>query len=142
MGKTTAQKIFAAHLIDTPAEGVSVLSLDRVFCHEITTPIAINDLVAKGKDRVFDASKIKAVIDHVTPAKDSKTAEQGKTLRDWAKRHGIKDFFDIGANGVCHAIFPEKGFVPPRIHGHHGRLPHLHPRRILRICRRRRLHGP
>ena len=113
MGKTTAQKIFAAHLIDTPAEGVSVLSLDRVFCHEITTPIAINDLVAKGKDRVFDASKIKAVIDHVTPAKDSKTAEQGKTLRDWAKRHGIKDFFDIGANGVCHAIFPEKGFVRP-----------------------------
>ena len=113
MGKTTAQKIFASHLIDTPAEGVSVLSLDRVFCHEITTPIAINDLVAKGKDRVFDASKIKAVIDHVTPAKDSKTAEQGKTLRDWAKRHGIKDFFDIGANGVCHAIFPEKGFVRP-----------------------------
>ena len=113
MGKTVAQKIFAAHLIDTPADGVYVLSLDRVFCHEITTPIAINDLVSKGKDRVFDASKIKAVIDHVTPAKDSKTAEQGKTLREWAHRHGIKDFFDIGANGVCHAIFPEKGFVRP-----------------------------
>ena len=113
MGKTTAQKIFAAHLIDTPADGVYVLSLDRVFCHEITTPIAINDLVSKGKDRVFDASKIKAVIDHVSPAKDSKTAEQGKTLRDWARRHQIKDFFDIGANGVCHAIFPEKGFVRP-----------------------------
>ena len=113
MGKTTAQKIFAAHLIDTPADGVSVLSLDRVFCHEITTPIAINDLVSKGKDRVFDASKIKAVIDHVTPAKDSKTAEQGKTMRDWARRHNIKDFFDIGQNGVCHAIFPEKGFVRP-----------------------------
>ena len=113
MGKTAAQKIFAAHLIDTPADGVYVLSLDRVFCHEITTPIAINDLVSKGKDRVFDASKIKAVIDHVTPAKDSKTAEQGKTLREWAHRHNIKDFFDIGANGVCHAIFPEKGFVRP-----------------------------
>ena len=90
-----------------------MLSLDRVFCHEITTPIAINDLVSKGKDRVFDASKIKAVIDHVSPAKDSKTAEQGKTLREWAHRHNIKDFFDIGANGVCHAIFPEKGFVRP-----------------------------
>ena len=113
MGKTTAQKIFAAHYIDSPAEGVYVLSLDRVFCHEITTPIAINDLASKGKDRVFDATKIKAVIDHVTPAKDSKTAEQGKTLREWAHRHHIKDFFDIGANGVCHAIFPEKGFVRP-----------------------------
>ena len=113
MGKTVAQKIFDAHRIDTPTEGVNVLTLDRVFCHEITTPIAINDLVARGKDRVFDPEKIKAVIDHVTPAKDSKTAEQGKTMRDWARRHGIKDFFDIGRNGVCHAIFPEKGFVRP-----------------------------
>lgn len=113
MGKTLAQKIFDAHLIDTPAEGVSVLSLDRVFCHEITTPIAINDLVARGKDRVFDPTKIKAVIDHVTPSKDSKTAEQAKTLRSWARRNNIKDFFDIGENGVCHAIFPEKGFVRP-----------------------------
>ena len=113
MRKTLAQKIFDAHTVDTPAPGVRVLSLDRVFCHEITTPIAINDLVAIGKDRVFDPEKIKAVIDHVTPAKDSKTAEQGKTMREWAKRHGIKDFFDIGANGVCHAIFPEKGFVRP-----------------------------
>ena len=113
MGKTLAQKIFDAHLIDTPAEGVSVLALDRVFCHEITTPIAINDLVARGKDRVFDPTKIKAVIDHVTPSKDSKTAEQAKTLRDWARRNDIKDFFDIGENGVCHAIFPEKGFVRP-----------------------------
>jgi 3-isopropylmalate/(R)-2-methylmalate dehydratase large subunit len=64
-------------------------------------------------DAVFDPTKIKAVIDHVTPAKDTKTAEQGKTLRDWARRHTIKDFFDIGRNGVCHAIFPEKGFARP-----------------------------
>ncbi len=113
MGKTVAEKIFEAHLADKPSDDVFVLRLDRVFCHEITTPIAINDLVAIGKDRVFDPSKIKAVIDHVTPAKDSKTAEQGKTMRDWARRHGIKDFFDIGCNGVCHAIFPEKGFVRP-----------------------------
>ena len=113
MGKTVAQKIFDAHEVARPGAGVRVISLDRVFCHEITTPIAINDLVSIGRDRVFDPEKIKAVIDHVSPAKDSKTAEQGKTLRDWTRRHGIKDFFDVGANGVCHAIFPEKGFVRP-----------------------------
>ncbi len=113
MGKTIAEKIFEAHLVDEPFGDVSVLKLDRVFCHEITTPTAIQDLVARNKDRVFDPDKIKAVIDHVTPAKDSKTALQGKILRDWAIRHGIKDFFDIGRNGVCHAIFPEKGFVRP-----------------------------
>jgi 3-isopropylmalate/(R)-2-methylmalate dehydratase large subunit len=113
MGKTIAETIFDAHRVDQPAAGTFVLSLDAVFCHEITTPVAINDLIARGKDRVFDASKIKAVIDHVTPAKDAKTAIQGKILRDWARRHNIRDFFDIGRNGVCHAIFPEQGFVRP-----------------------------
>ncbi|MDR1047621.1 MAG: 3-isopropylmalate dehydratase large subunit [Treponema sp.] len=113
MGKTLAEKIFDTHTVDKPFGDTWVLKLDRVFCHEITTPIAINDLVSKNLDRVFDAEKIKAVIDHVSPAKDSATAEQGKILRDWARRHNIRDFFDVGKNGVCHAIFPEKGFVRP-----------------------------
>jgi len=114
MGKTIAQKIFEKHLVDKPfGDEIFVLNLDAVFCHEITTPIAITDLMARGKDRVFEPSKIKAVIDHVTPANDSKTAEQGKIIREWAGRNGIKDFFDIGRNGVCHALFPEKGFARP-----------------------------
>lgn len=113
MGKTIAEKIFDSHLADNPSGDINVIRLDAVFCHEITTPVAINDLVARGKDRVFDPDKIKVVIDHVTPAKDSKTAMQGKILREWAKRNNIRDFFDIGRNGVCHAIFPEKGFVRP-----------------------------
>jgi 3-isopropylmalate/(R)-2-methylmalate dehydratase large subunit len=113
MGQTIAEKIFDSHRVDSPSENIHVLKLDAVFCHEITTPGAIINLVDNGKDRVFDSSKIKAVIDHVTPAKDSNTAMQGKILREWARRHDIKDFFDIGRNGVCHAIFPEKGFVRP-----------------------------
>ncbi|GFE59327.1 3-isopropylmalate dehydratase large subunit [Geobacter sp. AOG1] len=113
MGKTIAEKIFASHLVDEPFAGTYVLKLDAVLCHEITTPIAIADLIARGKDRVFDATKIKAVIDHVTPSKDTKTATQAKILRDWARRHAIRDFFDVGHNGVCHALFPEKGFIRP-----------------------------
>src|SRR5512136_1197057 len=113
MGKTTAEKIFAAHLVDEPFHGTKVLRIDVVMCHEITTPIAIADLQARGKDRVFDTSKIKAVVDHVTPSKDTKTATQAKMLRDWARRHQIQDFFDVGHNGVCHALFPEKGFIRP-----------------------------
>ncbi|MBR5645648.1 MAG: 3-isopropylmalate dehydratase large subunit [Treponema sp.] len=113
MGKTTAQKIFDAHLLEKPFEDTYILRLDKVFCHEITTPIAINDLIERKLDKVFDADKIKVVIDHVSPAKDSKSALQHKILREWAKRNQIKDFFDIGNNGVCHALFPEKGFVRP-----------------------------
>ncbi len=113
MGQTLAEKIFETHCVDRPFENTWVLKLDTVFCHEITTPIAIADLQGKGLDRVFDARRIKAVIDHVNPAKDSKTAEQGRVLRSWAKRQGIEDFFDVGRNGVCHSLFPEKGFVRP-----------------------------
>jgi 3-isopropylmalate/(R)-2-methylmalate dehydratase large subunit len=113
MKQTIADKIFDKHLRDEPFTGAYVLDLDVVMCHEITTPTAILDLVARGKDRVFDKTKIKAVIDHVTPSKDSKTAAQAKVLRDWARRNDIKDFFDVGRNGVCHAIFPEKGFIRP-----------------------------
>ena len=113
MGQTITEKIFAAHLRDTPTPGNMVLDIDVIMCHEITTPIAIVDLMEKGMDRVCDPKRIKAVIDHVTPAKDSKTATQAKIIRDWARRHQIEDFFDIGRNGVCHALFPEKGFIRP-----------------------------
>ncbi len=107
------EKIFKQHIKDNPLPDINVLSVDVVMCHEITTPTAILDLQQRGKDKVFDNTKIKAVIDHVTPAKDSKSALQGKILREWAQRHNIKDFFDIGANGVCHALFPEKGLIRP-----------------------------
>ncbi|MCF6335134.1 MAG: aconitase family protein, partial [Spirochaetales bacterium] len=113
MGKTIAEKIFDTHRIDNPSGDINVIQLDAVFCHEITTPVAINDLKERGMDRVFDSTKIKAVIDHVTPSKDSKTATQARIMREWARNQNIRDFFDIGKNGVCHALFPEKGFVRP-----------------------------
>ncbi|MCD6580626.1 MAG: 3-isopropylmalate dehydratase large subunit [Desulfuromusa sp.] len=113
MGQTLAEKIFDSHLRDEPFQGTKILSLDRVLCHEITTPIAIADLIWREKDRVFDRDKLKVVIDHVTPSKDTKTATQAKILRDWARRHEIPDFFDVGRNGVCHALFPEKGYIRP-----------------------------
>ncbi|MCK5154697.1 MAG: 3-isopropylmalate dehydratase, partial [Spirochaetales bacterium] len=84
MGKTIAEKIFDTHRIDNPSGDINVIKLDAVFCHEITTPVAINDLIERGMNRVFDPNKIKAVIDHVTPSKDSKTAAQAKIMRDWA----------------------------------------------------------
>lgn len=113
MGKTIAEKIFDSHMVDGSFGSTKIVKLDAVFAHEITTPPAIKHLESQGLDKVFDPTKIKVVIDHVTPSKDTLSAIQAKTLRDWAFRHNIKDFFDIGRNGVCHAIFPEKGFARP-----------------------------
>lgn len=112
MGRTLVQKIFDSHLVDRPFPGICAIKLDLVMCHEITTPPAILDIKQRWGDEVFHPEKIVALIDHVSPAKDSATALQQKVIRDWAREHKIK-FYDIGRNGVCHAILPEKGHVLP-----------------------------
>lgn len=111
-GKTAFQKIIDNHLVKTLPDGRMVLMLDWLWCHEITTPNAILDMRARGCDVVFDPDKIKTMIDHVNPAKDTASAIQGKIVREWSKAHNI-EFLDVGRNGICHAIIPEKGWVLP-----------------------------
>lgn len=89
-----------------------MLNVDLRMCHEITTPPAILEIEEKYGDRVHDPGSIFTVIDHVSPAKDTNTALQGKITRAWTARHGI-NFADVGRNGVCHAILPEKRLVRP-----------------------------
>jgi len=112
MGKTAFQKIIENHLKRVLPDGRMVLELDWVWCHEITTPNAIIDMKARGYDVVFNPNKIKTMIDHVNPAKDTASAIQGKIIRDWSAKHNI-EFLDVGRNGVCHAIIPEKGWINP-----------------------------
>jgi 3-isopropylmalate/(R)-2-methylmalate dehydratase large subunit len=111
-GKTAYQKIVDSHLKKRLGEGRMLLSLDRVWGHEITTPNAILDMSGRGLDVVFDPNKIKLMIDHVSPAKDTATALQGKIIRDWGRKHKI-EFLEVGRNGVCHAVIPEMGWILP-----------------------------
>lgn len=111
-GKTAFQKIVDSHLLRTLPDGRMVLKLDWVWCHEITTPNAILDAVSRRCDVVFDPNRVKAMIDHVNPAKDTASAIQGKMMRDWTRRHRI-EFLDVGRNGVCHAVIPEMGWIRP-----------------------------
>jgi len=89
MGKTIAEKIFAAHLRDTPTPENVILDIDVVMCHEITTPIAITDLEARGMDRVFDTSKIKAVI---TMSRLPRIPRPQPRARSSATGHGVTRF--------------------------------------------------
>lgn len=111
-GKTAFQKIVDSHCVKVLADGSLVLKLDRVWGHEITTPNAIIDAKARGCDVVFDPNKVKTMIDHVNPAKDTASAIQGQMVREWSKEHSI-EFLDVGRNGVCHAVIPEKGWIKP-----------------------------
>lgn len=116
MGSTAYQKIVRENLLDVFSDGSLVLNLrnkGKVFCHEITTPPHIREAEKYGNDVVFDPNRVFAMIDHVSPAKDEKTALQGKIMREWSKKHGIK-FFDVGMrNGVCHALIPEIPLIFP-----------------------------
>lgn len=112
---TITEKILAAHSSRghlVPGEIVDA-TIDVFMGHDVTTPAAISMLEERGIEGVFDKDKIVLVPDHFVPNKDIKSAELAKRLRDFATKHDIKNYYEVGRNGVCHAILPEKGFVLP-----------------------------
>lgn len=114
MKRTAFQKIVGSHLLCVLSDGSLVLMVDKVPCHEITTPPHINEAIERGYDVVFDPNRIFPVVDHVVPAKDQKTALQEKIMRDWSKKHGLPHFFDVGdSGGICHALISEVPLVFP-----------------------------
>lgn len=115
MGMTITQKILAAHSgADSVEPGEIVDSeLDVIMCHDVTTPPAIDMLEKRGMDSVRDPGRIVVIPDHFVPNKDIASAQLNLRLRNWVKKHGIKNFYDVGRNGVCHVLLPEKGFVKP-----------------------------
>ena len=115
MAMTMTQKILAAHagLSEVKAGQLISAKLDLVLGNDITAPVAIREFEKTGAQTVFDREKVALVMDHFTPNKDIKAAEQCKFIREFALRHGIANFFDVGEMGVEHALLPEKGLVGP-----------------------------
>ncbi len=113
MGMTMTQKILAAHAGLEKVEAGQLINvrLDLVMGNDVTSPVAINEMKAKGFTDVFDREKIALVMDHFTPNKDIKSAEHCKQVRQFAREYKIKNFFDVGQMGIEHALLPEKGIV-------------------------------
>lgn len=113
MGMTMTQKILAAHAgLESVQVGQLIeANLDIVLANDITAPVAIKEFEKTGFENVFDKEKIALVMDHFTPNKDIKAAEQCKFIREFANKMGIVNFFDVGDMGVEHALLPEKGLV-------------------------------
>lgn len=113
MGMTMSQKILAAHAgLDNVKPGQLIMAdLDLCLGNDITTPVAVNEFEKAGFTEVFDKGKIALVMDHFAPNKDIKAAEQCKQCREFAAKHNIVHFYDVGCMGVEHALLPEKGLV-------------------------------
>ena len=113
MAMTMTQKILAAHSgkANLQAGEMILASTDLVLGNDITAPVAINEFNKAGCGGVFDCGKIALVLDHFTPNKDIKAAEQAKKVREFAHDKDITHFYDVGEMGVEHALLPEKGMV-------------------------------
>jgi 3-isopropylmalate/(R)-2-methylmalate dehydratase large subunit len=115
MGMTITEKIIAAHAgrdYVEPGELVTV-KVDLAIANDITAPLAIKQLEKYGIDKVHDPNKIALVMDHFFPPKDIMSAQQIKISRDFAKKMGIKNYFEGQDSGVMHTLLPEKGYVVP-----------------------------
>ncbi|MGC9360885.1 MAG: aconitase family protein, partial [Anaerolineae bacterium] len=111
---TMAEKILAAHTdVDVPRPGDLLdVRVDLVLANDITAPIAIQEFAKLGVG-VFDRDRIALVPDHFTPNKDIKSATQAQMMRDFAKKHAITHYFEVGRMGIEHALLPEQGLVLP-----------------------------
>ena len=113
MGMTMTQKILAAHagLPEVEAGQLIEAKLDLVLGNDITTPVALKEMDKMNKKGVFDDQKIALVMDHFTPNKDIKSAENCKCVREFACANSIKNYFDVGSMGIEHALLPEQGLT-------------------------------
>ena len=115
MPQTLVEKIIEKHVVSgkpIPGEFVKI-KIDRLLCHEVTTPPASQMLQQRGIEKVFDPEKIVVTPDHFVPAKDEQSAALAKHLDEWVRKVGIKNYYPIGRHGVCHTIFLEQGHIGP-----------------------------
>jgi 3-isopropylmalate/(R)-2-methylmalate dehydratase large subunit len=112
MAQSLFEKVWNEHIVEALPGDNYLIFMDRIVAHEITTPQGAIQIDEEFDGRIFDPTKILAINDHVAPAKDTATAVQASVLRKWARKHGIRHF-DIGENGICHVVAPERGYVQP-----------------------------
>lgn len=107
------QKILADHagLKEVKAGQLINAKVDLVFGNDVTAPVAVKEFEKIGIDHVFDKDKVAIIPDHFTPNKDIKSAEQNKLIRDFARKMGLTNYFEVGRMGIEHALIPEKGLV-------------------------------
>ena len=115
MGHTIVEKILAraaGRAAVSPGEIIEA-KVDLALANDITAPLAIAEFERAGFGRVFDPAKVALVPDHFTPNKDVKSAEQAKVVREFAQRHAIEHYFEVGRGGIEHVLLPEQGLVAP-----------------------------
>ncbi len=114
MAMNMSEKILARHagLESVEAGQLIICPLDLVMANDVTGPPSIKEFEKIGK-KVFDSEKIALIPDHFQPAKDIKSADLAKSMRDFSRKNKIKHYYEAGRVGIEHVILPEFGIVGP-----------------------------
>ncbi len=114
MGKTFVEKVLAGKAgVDEVVPGqIVTLRPDHLLTHDNTAAIIGKIGPELDKYGIVDPNLPIIVLDHVVPAANEKTATNHRRIREFVKRHGIKNFYDTG-EGVCHQVVVEKGLARP-----------------------------
>jgi 3-isopropylmalate/(R)-2-methylmalate dehydratase large subunit len=114
VGHTLSEKILLAHAeVDDLAPGdIVMVRVDAVMANDVSGPVAFRQMEKMGARRVFDASRVVMVADHFVPAKDARSAELQKRLKDWALDQGVA-YYDQGRGGIEHMLLAEEGWIVP-----------------------------
>lgn len=121
MPQTLFDKIWDAHTVHTLGDGSTLVYVDRLFLHERTGSIALENLKADGR-RVRNPRHVFATMDHIVdtlPGRGDTTRVPGgeefiRTMRRAASSAGLQ-LFDIGdpRHGISHLIAAEQGIALP-----------------------------
>ena len=116
---TLFDKIWDKHVVYNVPDGPTQLYIDRLYCHEVTTPQAFDALRSKGL-KVFRPAQVYAMPDHNTPSDQQEVIndpigrKQVDTLAANCKEFGITHFaMGTKDNGIIHVVGPEKGLSLP-----------------------------
>ena len=116
-GRSITQKILAAHALEGSAEAGAIITArpDIVLLNDVSGPLSFEQFDAMGARRPFDPERIVLVADHFAPAPDVTAAGAIAMTREFAKRHGIRHFYEPGRGGIEHTLLAELGLI-----GHGG----------------------
>lgn len=117
---TLFDKIWDRHVVQTVDDGPTQLYIDRLYCHEVTSPQAFEGLRARGL-RCFRPEQIFCMPDHNTPTHDQDkpiedpvSARQVAALEKNARDFGLTHYgMNTRDNGIIHVVGPEKGLSLP-----------------------------
>ncbi len=112
MGQTFVEKVFSKKIGKAVSAGDMVeVEPDVAMSHDNTAAILpmFKDI---REDRVYNPDNHVIILDHMTPAPNDLSAANHKSIREFVKTYGIKNFYDVNT-GICHQVLPEEGFALP-----------------------------